>query len=104
MLSRLFCLLELIGMFPIFSVLVIFFSFLRIAQYLIGFIDLLEPLVGLLVIWIQIGMILARQFAVCFFYIFFGGVLVYSKYFVIIYKIHILILSFAKFMNFYFQQ
>ena len=62
--------LKLIGMFPMFTVGIVFFPLLGITQYFIGFIQLLEFLFCRRVIRIQIGMIFASQFPIGFFYIF----------------------------------
>src|SRR5206468_3390457 len=51
---------------PVFSVLVVFFSLFRIAQYFVCLVDLLKSFVRLLIIRVQVGMIFARQFPVGF--------------------------------------
>src|SRR5689334_3734069 len=60
------CSLKFLGMFPVFSVLVIFFSFFRITQNFIGFIDLLKFFMRLFVVRIYVRVIFSRQFPVSF--------------------------------------
>ena len=48
-------------MLPVFSVLVVFFSFFGIAQHFVGFVQLLKFFVCLLVVRVQVGMMLPGQ-------------------------------------------
>src|SRR6185437_10561981 len=83
----------LIGMFPVFTILIVFLSFFSITQYLIGFVNLLEFFISFLVIRVYVRMVFSRQFAISFFYILCGRILCYAKCFVIINKIHFVILA-----------
>ena len=58
---------ELVGMFPVFTVLVVFLPFFRVAQYFIGFVDLLEFPVSIRIVRIQVRMIFTGQLLVRFF-------------------------------------
>src|SRR6187399_241630 len=78
----------MIGMLPVFSILIIFFSFFRITQYFIGLIELLEFFVCFLIIWVKIGMRLSGEFTIGFFNIFLRCVFINSQRFVIIYELH----------------
>ena len=63
-----------VGMLPVLSVLVVFFAFIRIAQDLVGLVDLLEFFVRFLVVGIEVGVKLPGQFAIGLFDILRGGV------------------------------
>src|SRR5690348_1655024 len=88
--ALLFGLFKLFGMFPVFAILIILFSFLRIAQHFIGFVYLLKLAVSLFIIWVQVGMQLACQFAICFLYVIGRSVFINAQCFIIINKIHFL--------------
>ena len=55
-------LFKLICMLPVFSVLIIFFSFFGIAQYFVGFIYLLKFMMGFFIIGIQVRVEFPGQF------------------------------------------
>lgn len=52
---------ELVGVFPVFSILVIFLPFLRVAEHLIGFIYFLKLAVSVRIIRVQVGMVFPRK-------------------------------------------
>src|SRR5690242_20500193 len=74
--------------FPVFSQLIVLFSFFRIAQYFIGFICLLEFFFRGFISRIFIRMIFHRQLAECFLNFLLGGGFLYAEDFVIIFVIH----------------
>ncbi len=82
-------LLKGFGVLPILSVLIVFFSFIGVTQYLVGFIDLLEFLIGLFVIGVEIGMKFPGEFAISRFYFVLGRIFIDAQYLVIIDEIHI---------------
>ena len=59
-------LLKLIGMLPVFAVLIVFLAFLRIAQNLVGFVDLLKFFIGLCIVRIEVGLVFPGQFPMLF--------------------------------------
>jgi hypothetical protein len=60
-------------MFPIFSILIKLLAFFLIAQYFIGFIDLLKFRFGIFIIGIKIGMIFPGQLSISLFDLFLSG-------------------------------
>src|SRR5690606_37290709 len=73
---------------PVLAVFVVFFPFLRITQVGMGFVDLLEFLLGFLIPRIDVRVVLPRQFTIRFFDGFGIGVLVDPQYFIVIYEFH----------------
>ena len=82
---------ELVGVFPVFSILVIFLPFLRVAEHLIGFIYFLKLAVSVRIIRVQVGMVFPRKLFVRLFDVVLRSAFVYSQNFVIIYIGHIYI-------------
>src|SRR4051812_32216702 len=76
-------------MLPVFSVLIVFLPFLRIAQYFMRFVDKLKFFLRAVIVRIEIGMEFSCQLAVSFLNITFTGMLVHFKRLVIINKFHI---------------
>ncbi len=52
-------LLKFLGMLPILAVFVVFLAVFGVAQHLVGFVDLLEFLLGVLIVGVDVGMVLA---------------------------------------------
>src|SRR5690606_20892109 len=75
LLLRLFILFT---MLPIFAILIVFLTLVRIGQHFVGLIDFLKFLLSLLVIWIQIRMKLAGKFSICFFDVLLAGCFIQS--------------------------
>ena len=86
---RLSCLFEGFRVLPVLTVLVVFLSFLRVAQHLVGFVDLLEFFMGFLVIGIEIGVVFSSQFAVGGAYLFLRRIFGNAQGLVIIDEIHV---------------
>ena len=82
---------EFVSVFPVFSVLVIFLPFLRVAEYLIGFIYFLKLAVSVRIIRVQVGMVFSRKLFVRLFDVVLRSAFVYPQNFVIIYIGHIYI-------------
>ena len=64
------------------AVKVVLLPFFRILQRLVRFIDFLEFLLGRLVAWIQVGVVLAGQFAVGLFNVIDAGILAHAQDFI----------------------
>ena len=86
----LLCFLVLFPVLPILAILIVLGSFIRITQYLVRLVELLEFLLRLLVVRVQVGMQLTGQLAIRLFYVFCRRVLVDSQYLVIINVCHFL--------------
>jgi len=82
-------LLELVGMLPIFPVLIVFLSFFGIAQHLVGFVNLLKFFAGVRIIRIQVRVHLTGQLAVRLFDLIVRGCFRYAQYAIIIDKVHV---------------
>lgn len=56
--------LQLIGVFPLVAVFIILLAALRVAQYLVGLIDLLEAFLGFLIVRVEVRVMLPGQFPI----------------------------------------
>src|SRR5882724_1146360 len=81
---------ECFGMLPVFAVLIVLLPFVRVAQYFVGFVDLLKFLIGFFIGGVQVGMKFPGQLTVCIFNLLRLGVLIHSQYLIIIDEVHVL--------------
>jgi uncharacterized membrane protein len=81
--------LILFGMRPMLSIFIIFLAFLRVAQYFVCLVDLLKPFLGLRIVFVDVGMILLGQTAVCLTYVGLCGTTVNFQYLIIVDESHI---------------
>ena len=76
--------------------LVVFLTFLRVGEHIVGFGGLLEFLFSLLVAGVLVGVILDSQLAVGFFELFRSGCLRYAEHFVVVSLFHLFLLPLDK--------
>ncbi len=79
---------KLRALFPVRAQLVVFFSLGRIAQHLVGLVDLLEFLLGLLLVLGHVRMVLARKFAEGFFNFVLARAARDAEHFVVVFEFH----------------
>ena len=70
------------------AILIVPLTFLGVAQHLIGFVDLLKPLLCPRVVSVNIWMILLGKPAVCLTYIGLRSTAIEAKYFVVVNECH----------------
>src|SRR5207244_2240292 len=73
---------------PHLAELIVLGALVRLGQHVVGFLDLLELLFGLLIAWIQVGVMLARQLPIRFLYVFLGCIPSHPQDLIVIFSVH----------------
>ena len=89
--------LKLVGMFPVFTIFIIFLSLFRITQHLIRLVDSLKLILGRSIVRIQVRMVLARQLAERFLDVILRCLFVHSKDLIVINISHSLLVLLSKY-------
>jgi hypothetical protein len=69
--------------------LIIFAPLLWVGEYFVGFVDLLEALLGLGVVWVYVGVVLPGQATECLLDLLFIGLFVHAQDLVIVLIVHL---------------